>query len=130
MRSSIASSRARSAPRPSSPIRRSSPRSARRVELNPPLRLYCRPPMRKFLAALLVVCPASAFAQTTYTVSTQSALQTAIGAAASGDTIVLAADVTLTSALPTIGVDITIDGAGHTLDGAGQFRGLVVGAVG
>src|SRR3954462_115165 len=51
--------------------------------------------------------------------------------AASGDRIVFAGNITLTGDLPAVQIPgtITIDGAGFTLSGAGQYRGLVVGAM-
>jgi CSLREA domain-containing protein len=41
---------------------------------------------------------------------------------ASRDTITLAADMTLFEALPTISTPITLEGAGHFVDGAGSYR--------
>ena len=83
--------------------------------------------MRTFLAILLGLIPISASAQTTTTVTSAAQLQTAITSAAPGDTIVLGADITLTADLPAIAADLRFDGAGHTISGDNQFRGLVVG---
>jgi autotransporter-associated beta strand protein len=44
------------------------------------------------------------------------------------EAINLRASITLTAALPTIDMSLTINGNGHTLDGASQFRGLVIGS--
>ena len=82
--------------------------------------------MRTFLAILLGL-PVCALAQTTTTVTSEAQLQTAIANAAPGDTIVLGADISLTADLPAIAADLRFDGAGHTLSGNNQFRGLVVG---
>lgn len=83
--------------------------------------------MRTLLALLLGLLPVPAFAQTTTTVTTEAQLQSAIAGATAGDTIVLGADITLTADLPAIAADLRFDGAGHTISGNNQFRGLVVG---
>ena len=83
--------------------------------------------MRTFLAIVLGLLPISAAAQTTTTVTTEAQLQTAITSAAPGDTIVLAADITLSADLPAIAADLRFDGGGHTISGDNQFRGFVVG---
>src|SRR5262249_54450009 len=67
------------------------------------------------------------------TVSTDAQLRIAIANAANGDTIRLANGITLTADLPVIQTNITIDGKSNkgdwfALGGAGQFRGLFVGA--
>ena len=83
------------------------------------------------VAALMVVfgCPAVARAQTTFTVIDDASLRAALTTATGGDSIVFASSVTLTAGdLPTVASSITINGAGHTLSGAGQYRGLVVAA--
>lgn len=87
--------------------------------------------MRRLVLALTLLWPASAIAQTTFSVATEAQLRTAIASATAGDSIVLTADVTLTTGeLPSISTDITIDGGGHTLSGNDQFRGLLVAAFG
>lgn len=58
------------------------------------------------------------------TVSTDAELRAAILAAEDGDTITFANDITLTGDLPAVQKNITIDGAGHALDGANTYRGL------
>lgn len=78
------------------------------------------------LAFVLIILPCSAGAQTVVFVDNVDALRTAISAALPGDTITLTADITLTAELPSLAVNLTIDGNGHTLSGAGQFRGLTV----
>ena len=83
--------------------------------------------MRTFLAIVLGLLPISAAAQTTTTVTTEAQLQTAITSAAPGDTIVLAADITLSADLPALAADLRFDGGGHTISGDNQFRGFVVG---
>jgi fibronectin-binding autotransporter adhesin len=83
------------------------------------------------LAAVLTVCLlgiASAARASTWVVGSAGDLAAAISGAQIGDTIQLAADITLTSNLPAVQSSVTIDGAGHTLSGAGQYAGLVVGA--
>ena len=79
-------------------------------------------------ACLVVLAAPAAFAQTTFTAATEADLRNAISTAAAGDTIRLASTIALTADLPSIASSITFDGAGHTLSGQGQFRGLVVAA--
>ena len=50
--------------------------------------------------------------------------------AAGHDTIELSGDVTLTAHLPNITTHITINGNGHTIDGANLYRPITVGAAG
>ncbi len=74
----------------------------------------------------LVVQPLPTYAAD-YTASTFAELETAItnaNSTSSDDTITLSADITLTSALPAIANNgsLTIEGAGHTIDGAGANR--------
>ncbi|MGE5243047.1 MAG: autotransporter-associated beta strand repeat-containing protein [Betaproteobacteria bacterium] len=92
--------------------------------------VFCR--IRRICAAAsaaLLVLPAVAAAQTTFHVSTEAALQSAILRASNGDSIVFDANITLTAGdLPTVQHNITINGNGHTLSGNNQFRGLFVGA--
>ncbi|MCA1563464.1 MAG: hypothetical protein LC804_25500 [Acidobacteria bacterium] len=75
--------------------------------------------------AFVLLTPAVAVAQTVI-VSTEAALRAAITTATPGSVIVLGANVTLTADLPSIETNLTFDGAGHTLSGNDQFRGLVV----
>ena len=74
-----------------------------------------------------VVCGAPAIVgAATLTVSDEAGLRAALASATAGDVIVLAADVTLTANLPTVGTSVTIDGDGHSLSGGDAYRGLVV----
>src|SRR5205814_9144091 len=51
--------------------------------------------------------------------------------AVSGDSIVFTNDIALTTGdLPNVGVDLTINGAGHSLSGNNQYRGLFIAAFG
>src|SRR5688572_11295034 len=75
---------------------------------------------------MVLLCAAPAGAQTTFTVTTEAALRTAITTAAAGDTIQIATNILLTSDLPSIATSVTIDGGGFTLSGSSQYRGLVV----
>lgn len=70
--------------------------------------------------------PSSVPGQTTYTATTETQLQNALTSAESGDIIRLQANITLTSDLPAIRTDLTLEGGGFTLSGADQFRGLVI----
>jgi len=86
-------------------------------------------PIAAILAALLAT-PARA---DSYTASDYASLVQAIDAANAADSraephlITLTADITLDGPLPLILCNTTIDGQGHTLDGAGQYRLLFVG---
>jgi len=85
------------------------------------------------LSAAVLLAPTTAFAQCPggiCAVGDEASLRAAISTAVSGDTIRFTNTITLTAAdLPAIqtGGTITLDGGGFVLDGAGQFRGLVVG---
>jgi fibronectin-binding autotransporter adhesin len=79
------------------------------------------------LAAALLV-PAFAAAQTT-SVSTEAQLSAAISLGSPG-TILFVNDITLTGDLPAVAANLTIDGAGFTLSGNNQYRGLIMGAGG
>ena len=70
--------------------------------------------------------PVAAGAQTTFHVADSASLNMAITSAVSGDQIIFDANITLTSDLSSIQADVTIDGAGHTLSGNNQFRGLFI----
>jgi autotransporter-associated beta strand protein len=74
----------------------------------------------QIIAAVLAATPAWAQCTVTDTASLIHAI------ASTCATITLNNDVILTGNLPPIARDVTIGGAGHTLDGAGQFRGLEV----
>ena len=82
--------------------------------------------MRFVLALALALVPLSAAAQT-IVVNDEAALRAALAAPASGSTVQLGADITLTAGdLPSIMTTVTIDGAGHVLSGNDQFRGLTI----
>ena len=67
------------------------------------------------------------FAQpATHVVATETDLRQALATAAPEDTIVFAADITLTGDLPIIDSDLTIQGGGFTLSGDNQYRGLMI----
>jgi hypothetical protein len=77
---------------------------------------------------LLLATPALCAAQGVVThVSDDSTLRAALASAASGDTIIFDAGITLAAELPNVAVSITIDGNGHSLSGNNQFRGLFIG---
>jgi hypothetical protein len=60
------------------------------------------------------------------TVSNDAELRAALLDQQDGDTITFGADITLAGDLPAVQKSITIDGAGHALDGAGTYRGFFV----
>ena len=86
-----------------------------------------------FFALILLLCAAPALA-TDYTLDENCTLSDALraanadmerGACPAGegeDTITLSADITLSGELPRVISDITIDGAGHTISGDGEWR--------
>lgn len=83
------------------------------------------------IAVALALTAGTAAAQTTFNVTTEAGLRTAITSAAAGDRIVLGADISLTTGdLPAVFTSITIDGGSHTLSGNNQYRGLMVAALG
>ena len=85
------------------------------------------------LALILLLCAAPALA-TDYTLDEECGLADALRAANAdlerracpagdgADLITLTADITLTGELPRVLTDITIDGAGYTISGDGEFR--------
>ncbi|MCX6543975.1 MAG: autotransporter-associated beta strand repeat-containing protein [Acidobacteria bacterium] len=75
---------------------------------------------------LALFLPALAAAQTTYAVSDEAALRTALTSAIAGDTIVFGSNITLTADLPNVGASVTIDGGGYSLSGNSQYRGLFI----
>src|SRR5215471_6387992 len=77
---------------------------------------------------VLALLPGLASAQTIH-VGSEAALRTAVTTAPPGSTIVLDTNVTLTANLPSVSSSLTIDGSGHTLSGANQFRGLFVAGI-
>jgi hypothetical protein len=57
-----------------------------------------------------------------------SAAQLAACIAGTDEVINLMASITLDAQLPVVGRTVAINGNGHTLDGAGQFRGFFIGS--
>src|SRR4029079_16798569 len=88
--------------------------------------------MRILLAIFLAgAASVPAMAQEPVHVVDEAGLRTAIASVPSGATIVFDANITLTGGdLPSIASSITVDGAGHTLSGRAQFRGLLVAGYG
>ncbi|HIE56922.1 MAG TPA: hypothetical protein EYP88_01640, partial [Anaerolineales bacterium] len=87
------------------------------------------------LLALVITLtfPAMPARAATFTVDTEAELTSAINSAngnSEADTIILAADITLTGALPQITSEITIEGRGFTLDGNNSCRVLDITSVG
>src|SRR5207247_2005279 len=64
-------------------------------------------------------------------VGTDAQLRTALGngpgGAVSGDRILFTANITLLADLPVVGVNVSILGNNHTLNGNNQFRGFFIG---
>ena len=79
------------------------------------------------LAAIFIsgLCARDAAAQTV-DVTTDAELRDAIAFVHPGATIAFQADITLTSDLPAIQRDLTVEGNGHTLSGNHAFRGFFV----
>ncbi|WP_329740498.1 autotransporter-associated beta strand repeat-containing protein [Dyella sp. A6] len=67
----------------------------------------------------------AAFA-TTYTVTDATSLSSAIASAGAGDTISFANNITLSSNLPPVTQNVTIQGNGYTLDGNAANRGFFI----
>jgi autotransporter-associated beta strand protein len=81
------------------------------------------------LVFFLLTFPLAAAAQgpTTLHVATETQLRNALSSVTAGDTIVFDADIAITTGdLPSVATTLVIDGAGHTLSGSNQFRGLIV----
>src|ERR1700736_2581656 len=89
-----------------------------------------RMPCRRLglLTAIVLAAPALAHAQTTFTVTTEDGLRSALVNAQNGDAIVFGNTITLSGDLPTVQRNITIDGGGFSLSGNNQYRGLFVAA--
>ena len=78
-----------------------------------------------FITLVILLRPAGPAQAASFTAGTATELYNAIYDAEhnnEADTITLTADFTLTAELPTITTPITIEGAGHTLNGGGSFR--------
>ncbi len=73
---------------------------------------------------LSAVAPWAQAATQTFTVSNDAELRSALIAVEDGDIITFANDITLAGDLPAVQADVTIDGAGYALDGAGMYRGF------
>ena len=71
--------------------------------------------------ALLAALPADG---ASFSAGNEAQLRSAIGNAREGDTIVLTANITLTSNLPVLTHSVIVNGANFTLSGNHQFRGL------
>ena len=79
--------------------------------------------------AILAAWPAIAGAQTTFHVSSEAGLRSALTSAQNGDAIVFDNAITLTTGdLPIVRRSVVINGGGHSLSGNDQFRGLFVAA--
>jgi autotransporter-associated beta strand protein len=83
------------------------------------------PLKRLLLSGLALLTIASSAEAQTIQVATESELRAALTATAPTTTIQLIANITLTGDLPAVSGNLTIDGAGHTLSGDGQYRGLL-----
>jgi len=82
-----------------------------------------------FAVLLLLLYPGGAAQAADFTASTFAELSSAITTAngnGQADTITLTANITLSAALPQVASQITIEGAGYTLDGASTYRVLDV----
>jgi hypothetical protein len=80
-----------------------------------------RPVVAVITAALAFAGVTAAAAPASAAVSTEYDFAAALMTAVDGDTIELAADITLTADIPLVAADIVIDGGGHTIDGTGVF---------
>lgn len=91
-----------------------------------------RPPFfRKTLAAACLLGMMQSAQAVTYTVTTEAELRQAIinaNANSSDNYIDIKADIELTGDLPPLLSDVTLRGNNHTLDGASQYRLLVLGS--
>ena len=109
----------RDLPRPGMVGGKTTPTS-RRSELPKPTLLR-----KALLAALLELASVQTAHAADWSVSNETTLSNAIQNAANGDRIIFTADITLaTNDLAAVQKNLTIDGAGHTLDGAATYRGL------
>src|SRR6185436_20039204 len=81
------------------------------------------------LLAIVLAIPAFTSAQTTFNVTSEAGLRSALTNAQNGDTIVFGSAITLTTGdLPSVQRSITIEGGGFSLSGNNQYRGLFVAA--
>ena len=79
-------------------------------------------------ACLLAWCVAPQALAATCNAGTSAELATCIGGATAGDIVNLTASITLSANLGVIDKNLTINGNGNALDGAGAYRGFFVGA--
>jgi fibronectin-binding autotransporter adhesin len=85
------------------------------------------------LILLLSAFPGVAGAQTTWPAASYDDLRRLLApvppevGASPGDTITFTQNITLTGELPSVPLDLTIDGGGFTLSGGNQYRGFVLG---
>jgi fibronectin-binding autotransporter adhesin len=94
------------------------------------MRFVCAGLGPRRLAALLLAgtCLSSPAWATDIPVTDDTTLRNAITTAVSGDRIVFQNSITLSSDLPAVQTNVTIDGGSNTLSGNGLYRGLFVGA--
>ncbi|TPM89506.1 hypothetical protein FJ966_29345, partial [Mesorhizobium sp. B2-1-5] len=108
-------------------IRRSRLTAGRLRQIGSPTRISCLARAIVLLAGLLsTALPANA---RNFNVGNETQLQTALnpsGGAQDGDTITFTANIILSTNLPEVKRDVTINGANHTLSGNKQHRGLFV----
>ena len=90
------------------------------------LRLRVRFALALMVALLVPVAAGAQSGPTTYTVTSEGDLRTAITSAVNGDTIKFASNIKLTQDLPNVGTNVTIDGGGFSLSGDTKYRGLLV----
>jgi len=87
-----------------------------------------KPAARLVLAGLFLGLAGVLSGQTTFSVGNAGQLNTAISTHVAGDTIEFTADISLAGfgQLSSLGTDVTINGNGHTLDGAAAWRGFTI----
>ncbi|HVU22857.1 MAG TPA: YDG domain-containing protein [Opitutus sp.] len=93
--------------------------------------MFCRFRPGRQIELLVLVLTALAWgpgarAATNFGVNSDATLRSALTSVADGDTITFTGDITLGADLPAVQKSITIDGGGHTLDGASACRGLLI----
>jgi len=82
--------------------------------------------LRSSILAFTALLALPALHAATINVSSDAELRAAITSAAASDTILFANDITLAADLPVVQKSLTIDGAGHALDGASLYRGFFI----
>ena len=88
---------------------------------------FSRSAMAVCLALATLLCLAPTVVAAEIKVASTDVLARAIQSARDGDIIRLSADITLDARLPKITANITIEGGGFTISGAGEFSILFVG---